>query len=302
MHLDDALNKWLGQMSCSANSRETYSRAFISFNKWLHRNKHYSAMGATVEDLRQYREYLIETKSPYTVCSYIVTLRLFYRFLVENGIKTDNPARYLKGVKRNRYYNKLPLSDSQAKKLLCSVDTSTEKGKRDRLLLLLMLHAGLRCCEVAKMKVEDITEVQGVQSIRIQRKGHSTKDETIPIKKDIVAALDDYANARSRWWNPNDPVIISYQKKRGREGQLSAHAIERIVTRLLRKAGFEDDRITPHSLRHTFACMLVEKGVEIRKIQRLMGHVSSQITEIYTKMQDERKIFEDNPAELLDSL
>ena len=302
--LDDYANRWLSQMNCSDNSRATYRRALLSFNRWMLINKHYNAMGATADDLNDYRKYLLKEKSPYTICGYIVVIRMFYRFLYESGVKEYNPAAYLKGVRRNRYYNKLPLSDEQSRALLDSVDTNTEKGKRDRVILLLMLHAGLRCCEVARMEVGDIIEVSGTPSVKIQRKGHTAKDEIIPLRRDIVAALDDYAAARR--WKPNEPVIISYQTKHRDRNQrpepLTAHAIERITARLLTAAGIKDDKITAHSLRHTFACMLVEKGVEMHKIQRLMGHISSQITAIYTKMQDERAIFKDNPAELLEDL
>ena len=303
-NLDDYIHRWLNQMNCSDSSRATYCRALGAFNRWMHINKRYNAMGATVDDLNDYRKYLLKEKSPYTTCSYIVAIRMFYRFLYESGIKEKNPAARLKGVKRNRYYNKLPLSDEQSRALLESVDTTTEKGKRDRVILLLMLHAGLRCCEVARMEAGDIIEVGGTRSVKLQRKGHTAKDEIIPLRRDIVAALEDYAAARK--WKPNEPVIISYQSKGRDRNQppkpLTAHAVERITTKLLIAAGIKDEKITTHSLRHTFACMLVEKGVEMHKIQRLMGHISSQITAIYTKMQDERAIFKENPAELLEDL
>lgn len=298
------IHLWLNQMNCSESSRATYRRAISSFNRWMYVNKNYNAMGATADDLNDYKRHLMKERSPYTVCSYVVAIRMFYRFLYEKGFKDKNPAATLKGMKRNRYYNKLPLSDEQSRALLDSIDSSTEKGKRDRVIILLMLHAGLRCCEVARMEAGDIIEVAGTRSVKLQRKGHTAKDEIIPLRRDIVAALDEYAAARQ--WKPNEPVIISYQsKRRDRDTTpepLTAHAVERITAKLLAAAGIEGDRITPHSLRHTFACMLVEKGVEMHKIQRLMGHVSSQITAIYTKMQDERTIFKENPAEMLDDL
>ncbi len=301
-YLDNCIKLWLSGLNSSDNSRETYRRVLVSVNKWMHLNRYYSIMGATTEDLRAYREYLIKERSPYTVCNYITVIRMFYRYLHDKGKKETNPAAQLKGMKRSKYYNKLPLSNEQSYRLLKSIDTTTEKGKRDRVIILLMLHAGLRCCEVARLNVADIVETEGRKSLILQRKGHRAKDERIPIRRDIVEALDDYSTLRK--WEPEEPIIISCQcKKRDSNNpprQMTAHAIERIVSKILLAAGIKGEKITPHSLRHTFACMLVEKGVEMHKIQRLLGHVSSQITATYTKMQDERAIFENNPADLLD--
>lgn len=295
--LDRVVDEWLDGLTCLDGSKGTYIRVLRSWNRWLIVNKHYNAMGATRVDCVAYRSWLINSKrSPHTICSYLSILRMFYKFLYLRGDKADITSG-IRGVKRQRYYNKRPLTDAQVSILLGSIDLSTAIGRRDRLILALMVRAGLRSCEVSRLDVGDLTTIAGTASLKLQRKGHTAKDLTIPIADDVMCAIDDYLSTRKALHS--EPMIISYGPHGREPRRIHPNDIERIVTGRMADCGITGDGISSHSLRHTFGCMLVDAGVPMDQVQMLMGHNSIDATMVYVKMAADRKLYVTNPANLI---
>lgn len=298
--LDRLRNDWLASLTCLDASKSTYRSVIKSWNRWLLLNKHYNAMGATRFDANDYRQYLIsDGKSAHTICTYMSVLRMFYKYLYLHGVG-PNIADGLRGVKRNRYYNKKPLSDSQVANLFGSLDVATDIGKRDRLILTLMVMAGLRCCEISRLDVGDYHESGTGPVLRLQRKGHTAKDTEIPVNDEVKEAMSEYMTVRRG--SKASPLLVSYNRievKNRNERRLSPVVVEDIARRRMKAAGVYGRGLTAHSLRHTFGCMLVDKGVPMNQIQTLMGHNSSDATMIYVKVAADRELFAHNPANLL---
>lgn len=251
-------------------------------------------MGATRSDVLEFRKWLEDSKrSPYTICCYISILRMFYRYLYIDGPKC-NIMDGIRGVKRQKFNNKRPLMNDQVKTLLGSIDVSTGIGSRDMLILVLMIFAGLRSCEVARLDVQDFTATSNGATLKLQRKGHTTKDRIIPVADNVRDAIRDYLSTRKA--SGDEPMIISHNRRCREPKRMSPTDIEHIVTGRMKEAGVNGDRISPHSLRHTFGCMLIEADVPIDQVQTLMGHNSIDATTIYVHMAAERKLFSDNPA------
>ena len=298
--LDQLVKEWLSGLTCLDASKDTYIRVLRSWNRWLIRNKHYNAMGATRTDALDYRQYLTsEGKSPHTVCMYMSVLRMFHKYLYIRGDR-PNITDGLLGVKRNKFFNKKPLTHSQVADLFGSMDLSTDVGKRDRLILTLMVMAGLRCCEVSRIDIGDYSESGTGPVLRLQRKGHTSKDTEIPVNDEVRAAMADYMTVRHG--SKSSPLFISYnavERKNRNERRLTQFVVEDIARRRMKAAGIYGKGISAHSLRHTFGCMLVDEGVPMSQIQALMGHNSSDATMIYVKTAADRQLFTDNPANRL---
>lgn len=294
--LDVMVNEWLSALTCSDASKDTYRRTLRVWNNWMWMNKHNNAMGATRADVLDFRSFLIESKkSPHTVCSYLSIVRMFHKFLYLRGVRS-NIASDVRGVKRQKFYNKRPLTDAQVVSLFGCIDVSTAIGRRDYMVLMLMVRSGLRCCEVTRLDVGDRVCISGTASLRLQRKGHLDKDQSIPIADDVRDAISDYLAIRGRA-KKSDPLAISY--RRGLHGsivRLSVQDVERIAEKHMKAAGVTGEGISAHSLRHTFGCQLVTAGVPINQVQSLMGHNSIDATMIYVKMAADRELFADNPA------
>ena len=290
--LDAAISEWLDGLSCMDSSKNTYIRVLRSWNKWLMNNKHYNAMGATRFDVHEFRDSLIKTKEPHTVCHYLSVLRMFYRFLSINYGKTDIMSG-IRGVKRQKYGHKQTLSDERLIKLFGSIDRTTEIGCRDYLVLMLMVRAGLRRMEISLLDAGDMVMMEGTASLRLQRKGHITKDSMIPIADDVRDAILDY----EKWRKPKkgEPLILT-NYNRNAPGRIGPEGISEIAKRRMTKAGIIGDGLSAHSLRHTFGCMLVDAGTPMDEVQALMGHSSIDATMIYVRMAADRKLFRNNPA------
>lgn len=293
--LDRAVALWTDSMrNCTAKSRATYRWSLSAWNNWLIVNRHYNAMGATRSDVLDYEQEMEGRLSPYTIASRITALRKFYGFLQQEHIRDENIASRIRTPRRSMFFNKLPLSDQQVCQLFASVDRSTERGKRDYAILMLMIYAGLRCCEVANLAAEDVITRQTPPLLRLQRKGHRSKDVIISIRRDVADAIAEYGRARR--WKTHDAMMIGYAvNHRGRP--LDARGVAQVVRKLLDCAGVAGDKISPHSLRHTYGCAMVAAGVEMQEIQYMMGHSSLDITAIYTRMQKERELRKNNPSE-----
>lgn len=294
--LDRIVSQWMSDMDCMDQSKAVYYRTLLVWNRWMITERHYNVMGATRSDIEAYRDWLIRSgKSPHTICNYLAVVRMFCRYLHRTGAKSEDISSGIRGVKRRKFFNKRPLTDDQVVDLFGCLDLSTKAGIRDRLILSLMVRAGLRCCEVSRIDVGDFITVSGTPALRLQRKGHITKDMTIPVADDVMDALHDYLPVRQP--RAGEPLLTSYHRRlHGSVYRINADTVKNIVMRRLRRAGISGDGISAHSLRHTFGCMMVSAGVPLDQVQVLMGHNSIDSTAIYVKMAADRELFANNPA------
>ena len=138
------------------------------------------------------------------------------------------------------------------------------------------------------MTFADVERYDAYDIIRIQPKGHTQKDEIRRLPDLTVAAIEDYASALAEKYDNVDslPVAMSYdRKRRGKPGCLSPNHIGQIIHQHLVDLGIAvKGRVTPHSLRHSYACLLLESGVSLDEVQAQLGHSNPQLTQLYTAM------------------
>lgn len=205
----------------------------------------------------------------------LACLRSFFRFAQREGLVDTNPAKPLRNPRRER---KLPhfLSTEEIAKLLNAPSSTTAMGLRDRAILETMYSAGVRVSELVGMNDGDIDRRQGV--VRVRGKG----------KRERLAPLGSYAlRALERWQakrelaadEATDAAAPVFTNRFGR--RLTTRSVARMLEKYLKQLGL-DLRTTPHTLRHSFATHLLDRGADIRSVQELLGHKSLVTTQIYT--------------------
>lgn len=209
----------------------------------------------------------------------LATFRSFFRFLCREGTLTKNPARSLVGPRKDR---RIPtyLQEEEAASLISVSDKTKKTQARDTAVLELLYSTGMRCSEIAGLGLGDVDQAN--RSIRIIGKGR--KERWVPFGKPAALALSDYLSERGRL-SDRDPLFEGAKGK-----ALSDRTVRRIVARGLTRAAIRTKAST-HTLRHSFATHLLQRGGDLRSIQELLGHSSLSTTQRYTHV---------NPKYLLD--
>jgi len=218
--------------------------------------------------------------APATLQRKIACLRSFYRHLRRDALIDADPTSELRAPRSRA---KLPrvLTRDQVNRLLEQPRGSTPAGLRDAALLETMYAAGLRASEAIGLELADIDLEAGVLVAR----GKGSKERIVPIGRTAVARLRRYLDqGRPRLVGLEDEVHV-FVNARGRS--LSRQGLYKIVQRHARSAGL-DSRMSPHTLRHTFATHLLAGGCDLRSLQEMLGHADIGTTQIYTHLSDER--------------
>lgn len=228
--------------------------------------------------LRTYLAALHEADyAPASVARRLASLRSYYRFCQREGLVGNNPAKALRNPRRGRA---LPhfLTDEEIERLLEAPPQDEPLGLRDRAILELTYSAGLRVSEVVGVNDGDLDLREGI--VRIRGKG----------KRERFAHVGSYATRALRDWlkkrelhpkiagGPKAPVFVN---KFGR--RLTTRSVARMLEKYLKLTGLSL-RTTPHTLRHSFATHLLNRGADIRSVQELLGHKSLGTTQIYTHL------------------
>ena len=233
--------------------------------------------GLAPQDLRAYQAALQQAGyARATISRKLASLRSFYRFAMRQGIARNNPAKPLRNPRQQR---KLPhvLTNDEVGRLLLAPPAETTSGLRDRAILETMYSAGLRVSELVGLCDGDLDTDE--QIVRVRGKGR--KERISPLGSYAIRAIQDYASRRIRDPQADEkgtaaPVFVN------RFGRiLTTRSIGRMLEKYIGQAQL-DSRTSPHTLRHSFATHLLDRGADIRSVQELLGHKSLATTQIYT--------------------
>lgn len=229
----------------------------------------------TTLDLRGYVSHLHEAAlAKATIARRLASLRSFFRFGQREGWTQGNPAKPLRNPRKSRT---LPhfLTCDEIGRLLAAPPANCPLGLRDRALLETMYSAGVRVSELVGINDADLDLAHGV--VRVRGKGR--RERLAPIGSFAAKALAHWLRRRKvsgRAAAGDTPVFTN---KFGR--RLTTRSVGRLLEKYLAQAGL-DRRTTPHTLRHSFATHLLDRGADIRSVQELLGHKSLLTTQIYT--------------------
>jgi integrase/recombinase XerD len=258
------------------NSLEAYRRDLARYLD------HLAAHGqaATALDRTVVPRYLLALReaglAPRSVSRHLSTLRQFHRFLVRQGRAAEDPTAHVESPKP---WRRLPgvLSAEEVERLLAVPQPTTPAGLRDRAILEVMYASGLRVSEVVGLRLAHLDRSVGI--LRVVGKGD--KERMVPVGDMALDSVRDYLS-RGRPALAKEPP--AEQLFLGRHGRgLTRQTVWHLITRCARAAGIVKP-VTPHTLRHSFATHLVERGADLRSVQLMLGHADIGTTQIYTHL------------------
>ena len=202
----------------------------------------------------------------------LACMRSFFKFCQREGICETNPAKPLRNPRRER---KLPhfLSGREIGQLLTAPAVSEEAGLRDRAILETLYSAGLRVSELVGIDIPDLDLEDGLVRVR----GKGKRERLAPLGSHAVKAIKRWMKVRVPSKKLKDPAL--FLNRFG--NRLTTRSIGRMLEKYLKTTGL-DTRTSPHTLRHSFATHLLDRGADIRSVQELLGHKSLITTQIYT--------------------
>lgn len=289
--INQIISEWLNSADISEVSKRSYRAKVSLWFAWL-ASRNYDVRRATRQQVLDYKRWLEgKDRSTLTVDGYITAVRLFYRYCVRRGYYTLDITEGVRASTRIRGYRKMALSKDDAIRLLDSIDTVKMIGKRDKLMIAMMLLLGLRTCEIERINIGDITVAYDTRVVKIQRKGRHDKSEAVALTPYIDELLCDYMSEREVA-TLNDALFVSTK-----DGQrLKRTSISEMVHARLNGIGICDKRITAHSLRHTCACLLLSAGVEMETVRDVLGHTSTNTTRLYVAQMQSQLLIRHSPA------
>ncbi|HEV8436767.1 MAG TPA: tyrosine recombinase XerC [Methylomirabilota bacterium] len=262
------------ERGASPHTLRNYGLDLVEFTAFLGRQ----GSSPTAADARLVRGYLAglhqRRLAKSSISRKLASVRSFFRFLVRRGVIEQNPA---KPVKSPRPALRLPsfLPKDESKDLLDWAVDPSESGRRDHALLELLYATGIRVAECCGLDCADVDRGQG--TVRVLGKGD--KERVVPVGEAALVALDRYLALRGATDGP------LFTNRRG--GRLTPRSVHRIVGKRARLTGVER-RVTPHTLRHTFATHMLGEGADLRLIQELLGHSRLSTTQRYTHVTPEQ--------------
>jgi len=225
-------------------------------------------------DLRQYVAALHQAGYAKTsVARHLASMRSFFRFAQRQNLVDANPAKPLRNPRPDR---KLPhfLSTDEIGRLLAAPPADQPAGLRDRAMLETTYSAGLRVSELVAINDPDLALDEGL--VRIRGKGR--RERLAPLGRYAVDAINTWLARRQLAADAGTPPP-AFVNRFGR--RLTTRSVARMLEKYLQQTGL-DRRTTPHTLRHSFATHLLDRGADIRSVQELLGHKSLVTTQIYT--------------------
>jgi integrase/recombinase XerD len=218
--------------------------------------------------------------SPKTVARSISVLRGFYRWLADEGVLAGNPLEDMESPRTRRSLPEV-LSVDEVESLLNQPDPSHPIGMRDKAMLELLYAAGLRVSELTQLPLSNVNVEAGFVIVL----GKGSKQRVVPMGQEAIHWLNQYLeDSRTKLLgNKRSPLVFVSQWGRG----MSRQAFWKTIKKYALMAGIRK-KISPHTIRHSFASHLLEGGADLRSVQSLLGHVDISTTQIYTHVTRER--------------
>lgn len=222
-----------------------------------------------------------EGKSSRTLARHIASIRSFHQFLLREKVAGHDPTIHIETPQQEKNLPKV-LSVSDVQSLLEAPDRSTLFGVRDKAMLELLYGTGTRISELLDLNLDDIHLTIGF----VRCRGKGNKERIIPIGAEATKAIELYLkDVRPRLQkdkNRTDALFLNHHGKR-----LTRQGFWKNLKKLAAKANIEK-KLTPHTLRHSFATHLLENGADLRAVQEMLGHADISTTQIYTHVSKSR--------------
>ncbi len=280
-YLDLFLNYLLVEKGLARNTLEAYSRDIGRYLNHLEQEGHENLAGVRPADVAAFLGRLMEAGlSPRSRARVLSAMRMFHKFLLIENYSDTNPTAI---VDAPRSAGKLPsfLTTREVEQLLATAGGDEINDLRDRAMLELLYATGLRVSELVALKLGDINMDAGF----LVTMGKGEKERLVPMGESALAALADYSSFARPSLDRSGVCPYLFLSRLG-DG-MTRQAFWNIIKKRARQTGITK-KISPHTLRHSFATHLLENGADLRSVQIMLGHADLSTTQIYTHVTRER--------------
>lgn len=288
--IEQFLEMMVAERAASANTVAAYSRDLNDFSGFAREQKKtFAKLGRT--DIERYLASLTRQGfSPQTSARKLSAIKQLFHFLYQEGLRSDDPAVALHTPKRAKPLPHTLTIDDMTQLITTARQDNTPAGLRLQAMLELMYGAGLRVSELVGLRMSELQVKEGSHEVRsdfIMIKGKGNKERLVPINDRARAALSAYLPVRQVFMpaagtsgtKAHSPYLFPYHRAKG---FITRQQFGVMLKELALKAGIDPEKISPHTLRHSFATHLLQGGADLRVIQELLGHSDISTTQIYT--------------------
>jgi integrase/recombinase XerD len=283
-HLESFIEMLRAERNAAQNTIEAYRRDLADLTAFLARR----GTELAAADAAAIRAYLAKLHragmAPRTAARRLSAIRQFYRFLVGEGLRADDPVAVIDSPRQGRPLPKL-IGEAEVGRLLDAARALPDAdGVRMTALLELLYATGLRVSELVALPAASVMRDQRVLVVR----GKGGKERMIPLHESARAAVNAWLAARSTELRKKTIASPWLFPSHGGSGHLTRQRMGQLLKDLAVAAGIDRRRVSPHVLRHAFATHLLDHGADLRSVQKMLGHADIATTQIYTHVADER--------------
>ena len=261
----------------SDNSIKSYDYDLVLFKNFLVANKiNDTPFNCKSETIKNYLYKSFSDKKSRSQARSISAIKSFFNYLIFEGYIKESPISNIEAPKQEK---KLPvvLTEDEIKNLINSIDLNYDFGQRNKTIIEILYGTGIRVSELVNLKLSNIFFKENI--IKVIGKGN--KERFVPLGEIASCEMKIYINDRNQLKIDSKSSDILFLNRYGR--RLTRSMIFKIISDASKRIGL-DKKISPHTLRHSFATHLIKNGADLRTIQLILGHESITTTEIYTHL------------------
>ena len=303
----DLYRQFIAFIDRSEKTARTYTTNLRQFAAFLQRS---GITQPTRQDIVLYRQYLTAGHAPATVKAYLQSVKQFFKWTAAAGIYPNIAENIHAPQIRSDEHKKEALTPAdvlaiensilhaaqirQAEAMASAKDTAgrrrraTEQSKRLLAMYLLAVNAGLRTIEIQRANIKDLQIIRNTPFIYVWGKGHAEPDTRKALALPVYEALQDYIKSRSDRPTASSPLFVATGNRSGGQ-RLATTTISTMLKRAMQSAGYNSDRITAHSLRHTTGTTVQQITNNLYLTQKYMRHANPKTTEIYLHVDTEKQ-------------
>lgn len=288
--IESFLEMLLAERGASHNTVEAYRRDLLDFSEYATK-KRWKLETLTRANIEEYLAGISKRgMAPSTSARRKSAIKQFFRFVLKEGIREDDPAALLTTPKRGRSLPKY-LSEEEVVQLLDALNVKDDvKTVRLRAMLETLYASGLRVSELVSLRVNQLRKSSanefGYEPFLLVT-GKGNKDRLAPLNMPALAALVAYLDVRHAFLPEGGKSTYLFPSN-AKEGYVTRQRFGQMLKELALQAGLDPKKVSPHVLRHAFASHLLEGGADLRMVQQLLGHADISTTQIYTHLTQAR--------------
>ena len=275
--IDEFVSSIRAERGLSLNTANAYRRDLAQYHSTI------EELGAAPSEdaVRTHLETLRDAGlADASIARKFASIRAFHRFLVAEGLASNDPTAALSAPRRPSSLPKA-LTIDEVTAIIESIDTQDSLGRRDRAIVELLYATGCRVTELVDIDLHDYDD----ETSTVLVTGKGNKQRILPVGTHALTAVAEWLGDRIAYRTPGRDPGALFLSTRG--NRLNRQAVWRIVKRHGQMAGIDADRLSPHVFRHSAATHMVEGGADLRTVQELLGHASLTTTQVYTKVSPE---------------